>query len=892
MALKTDGFRRSLSQAANETKEAANKINKSLGIPFEGLETLSGGISSAFSDVSNIITSIINPIQKLDSVITGVTDTVVNATKTAVTASADFAKSFDSTIIGAADQLDSKVADAFNTAASAAKTFFDSVYQEGILFEEAMGQVSATRLKTRENFDAEKVTVDGFTGSLRDLAKELGATTKFTATQAAQGLNYMALAGYDAQTSAEMLPKVLKLAAAGAMDLGTASDMVTDGQTALGLSLDDTSVLIDQMAKTASKSNTSVAQLGDAILAIGATGRQLKGGFSELNLALGVLADNGIKASEGGNDLRRILTRLTAPGDEAAEVMANLGFSAYDTQGSLKALPQIFQELQAAMSGMTEQQKAVTISTIFGQYALAGANSLLNTSAERWEELAKEIENSQDAADEMAKIQLETLAGQVTVLQSAFSGLKIEVFDLVASGLKDFVEILSNGLSNVTSEISGGNWNKAFDALGDTFSALIVEGIDTAAKNRDTIIEIADGIINMFGTVANTIMSNAAQIVVPLFEVTSTIAGNALSALASFMTDSKNVQKIQGVLTYVFVEMRDFFSNNYDNIYSIFSTGFDLAVEIIGNLATIKREVVYSLVFDKIQEILTTLTDDAAAWFGSKKAANFVDKILNKIGEALNNVINSAETIIPNAIKFIVDIADKVVTGLANWLSDDLNTAKIRSSINLILSSIETFLDEHEDDIYTIFDTFFDNCVDIIERIFLLRRKTTARLIWNKITDIAEAILEFPPDTTPLGKIGGFLASGIFEGFKGGIVRILKGIPAISDSIIDKIKETFGIASPSKVMRDEVGKFLALGVEDGFTTEMKKISGDMVGAIPTDFNISPEITPVNSNSAGIVNVAFHIGTINGTSEQDTQAFGNRVSEMIYNSVYRAKAATI
>lgn len=282
----------------------------------------------------------------------------------------------------------------------------------------------------------------------------------FTATQSAEALNYMALAGYDAQTSAEMLPKVLNLAAAGAMDLGAASDMVTDSQTALGLSLEDTSIMIDQMAKTASSSNTSVSQLGDAILAIGATSRQLKGGFTELNTALGVLADNGIKASEGGNTLRRLLTRLTAPTGEAAETMEGLGFSAYDVQGNLKALPDIFTELNKAMAGYTEEQRNVAITDIFGQYALAGANALLNTSADRWETLTSKIQDSAGAAQEMADIQLDTLPGQITILQSAFSGLRTELYEKVAPATKDFVKTLSEGLSNVTGQITEGNFLK------------------------------------------------------------------------------------------------------------------------------------------------------------------------------------------------------------------------------------------------------------------------------------------------------------------------------------------------------------------------------------------------------------------------------------------------
>ena len=157
----------------------------------------------------------------------------------------------------------------------------------------------------------------------------MGSTTAFSATQAADALNYMALAGYDTETSIEMLPTVLDLAASGSMDLARASDMVTDTQSALGLSLEETSDLVDQMAKTASKSNTSVEQLGDAMLTIGATARNVAGGTTELSTVLGVLADNGIKGSEAGTHLRNILLKMNPDTDKAVAAWENLGISAY-----------------------------------------------------------------------------------------------------------------------------------------------------------------------------------------------------------------------------------------------------------------------------------------------------------------------------------------------------------------------------------------------------------------------------------------------------------------------------------------------------------------------------------------------------------------------------------
>ena len=162
-------------------------------------------------------------------------------------------------------------ATAFTGATAGAVAFGASAIKTGAGFDAYMSQVAATMGKTTDEIE-----------DLRNFAQQMGATTSFSASQAADALNYMALAGYDAEQSMSMLPTVLDLAAAGGIDLASASDMVTDAQSALGLSMEEASEMVDQMALTSSKTNTSVSQLGEAFLTIGATARNLRGGTNEL----------------------------------------------------------------------------------------------------------------------------------------------------------------------------------------------------------------------------------------------------------------------------------------------------------------------------------------------------------------------------------------------------------------------------------------------------------------------------------------------------------------------------------------------------------------------------------------------------------------------------------
>lgn len=326
-------------------------------------------------------------------------------------------------------------------AVAAVVAFGKASVKTGMQFDTAMSQVAATM----------GVTTDQI-GELRDFAQEMGANTAFSATQAAEALNYMALAGYDADTSMKMLPNVLNLAAAGAMDLGRASDMLTDSQSALGLSIGETNELVDKMAKTASKSNTSVSQLGDAILTVGGTARNLRGGTTELATALGILADNGVKGADGGTALRNILLSLSAPTDVASKKMRELGVSVFDAEGNMRGLNDIFGDLDSSLSALTQEQRMEALATIFNNRDLKSATALMSNFGARWDELSGYIDDAAGAAQQMADTQLDNLNGDITLMKSALEGVKIEFSDGINPALRDATQRMTSLLSKSTTQ--------------------------------------------------------------------------------------------------------------------------------------------------------------------------------------------------------------------------------------------------------------------------------------------------------------------------------------------------------------------------------------------------------------------------------------------------------
>lgn len=355
------------------------------------------------------------------------------------------------------------ISDLVKTAGSKLAGLAQSSVGVGMTFDASMSQVAATM----------GTTVDQIS-NLTKVAKEMGSTTKFTATQAADALNYLALAGYDANKAAEVLPSVLNLAAAGGMDLAYASDLVTDAMASLNLEANKQNVddFGNKLAMAASKANANVSQLGEAILTVGGTAANLKGGTTELTTALGLLANVGIKSAEGGTHLRNIILALQSPTDDAAKKMQALGLQVYDAQGNMRGLDEILGDLNAAMQGMTQGQKDSIINQLFNKTDLAAVNGLLAAQGEQWDTLAAQIDAADGAMSQMAETQIDNLQGAMTILSSAFEGLQLAVYDELEPTLTDVVKWGTDCISQLSTALTEGGPEAMLQAAGEILSDL------------------------------------------------------------------------------------------------------------------------------------------------------------------------------------------------------------------------------------------------------------------------------------------------------------------------------------------------------------------------------------------------------------------------------------
>ncbi len=298
----------------------------------------------------------------------------------------------------------------------------------GMDFEAGMSQVQA---------------ISGATGDdlarLEAKAKEMGATTKFSASESAEALKYMAMAGWDTQQMLDGLEGVMNLAAASGENLATVSDIVTDAMTAFGMKASESSKFADLLAKTSSSANTNVSMLGESFKYVAPVFGSLGYSAEDAALALGLMANSGIKASQAGTTLRSAITKLTKPTDDAATLLEELNITITDAEGNMLPFSNVMDQLRDSFSGLTAEQQAQYAATIFGQQAMSGMLAIINASVEDYAKLTDATREYTGAAKEMSEVMEDNLQGRITKLKSALEGLALQIFELMLPSLERFV---------------------------------------------------------------------------------------------------------------------------------------------------------------------------------------------------------------------------------------------------------------------------------------------------------------------------------------------------------------------------------------------------------------------------------------------------------------------
>lgn len=544
-------------------------------------------------------------------------------------------------------------------------------------FESAMSQVQATMGLTADSTSELNGQTVNTMDALSSLAKQMGAETKFSATEAAAAINNMAMAGYNVNEIYGALPEVLNLASAGALDLDYATQLAANGLNVMGYGTDRLSELSNKLAVTASSAYGSVSDFGEGLLVAGGAAKSANLDFTDIFTALGILGDAGISASEGGTKLRNVILSLYAPTDVAAEELNTLGIQTKDADGNVRNFQDVLKDLSGALDGLSESDRLNAINTIFNKADIAGVNALLSNCTDRWDELSSTIDNAGDAAGQMSDTQLNNLNGQLTILKSGLEGLAIAFGEALLPLVKDvtaFIQSVVTWLNNLNDE-QVQTITKVLEfaaALGPILliGSKVVAGLNSIA----TLITNFAPLVSAFG-------STIAGLAAPILAVIGIIVAlklawdnnfggmrDKLTEFADTVTDRVTViaNFLQTVFTAFMGVITELWNSNWMNIRLIFEdvwnaieTIFSSVIAVLTNAISLFLNVItgnWSGAWENIKAIFGAVWDAIVSLLnlGLDSILNLFGVILPSIGQAATNAWNAIKTAFVNVWNSII----------------------------------------------------------------------------------------------------------------------------------------------------------------------------------------------------------------------------------------------
>lgn len=635
----------------------------------------------------------------------------------------------------------------------------------GSSFDSAMAQVAATMGVPTSSIE-----------NLREAAIKTGEQTKFSAKEAAEGLNYLALAGYDADQQMAALPKITRLAAAGNYALADASDDLTDVIAAFGMTSKDSTVLMQNMddvlntvAFSSTKTNQSVSQFMDGLLKVGATAKTLSGGVFEAQQVLGLMADNSIKATEGGTHLRNIILAMIPKSDAAAAAFDRLGVSGYDAAtGELRPLEDTFLDLQKALAGYSEQEQNAMKAAIFNKTDLAAVNALLGTSKERWDEVGDAIYGAKEkgtAAADMEREQLNNLLGDITMLISALGTSAIRITDSVSGTLRNLVQSLTKMVV----------W---FNNLDKSTISLIVKFAAFAAS--------IGPITTAFGKMASIggkVYSAYNGVLKPLQMIAKSEGGirglfnvfKSLGSTGQYVSETMTVTANGMTKTWLGV------ANGIGNVLKSLFKFSPIILAIIAVVALFKDawDKDFGFIRENTQSIINSLQ---TAW---TNFVSFITGIIDGFVNAYNNnflgMKETMETVIgeiTNIWNALMTIVSSIVAAIAQLLQGDMagaleNFKVVGSSIGDVFTSLVNILKTLFSELLNILVSVISSIITYVSENFPQIMETigeTLQSIWDKIKEVAPQL---------------------WDAFVGAIQNMWEKVKEASGAIVDYIKENW-----------------------------------------------------------------------------------------------------
>lgn len=664
-------------------------------------------------------------------------------------------------------------------------------------------------VKTAADFDsamAEVQAISGATGnefdSLRDKAKEMGAKTKFSASESAEAMKYMAMAGWKTEDMLSGIEGIMNLAAASGENLGSVSDIVTDALTAFGLQAKDSAHFSDVLAAASNNANTNVSMLGESFKYVAPVAGSLGFSVEDTSTALGLMANSGIKASAAGTALRTILTNMVKPTDQMQEAMDTLGFSMTDNEGNMKSLNQIMVDLRSGFDGLSESEQASVAAALAGKEGMSGLLAIVNTGEEDFNKLTNAINSADGTAQEMSDTMLNNLGGQLTILKSTLEGIAISFGDILMPAIQKITEKLqdfANWLNNldedqkktiVTIATVVAAIGPVLLILGNLFKT--ISKISGAIQTFPSVLSTITGVFKGIGTAI-------AGISAPLVAVIAAIGLLVAAFKHLWDTNEEFRNRVTAIWESVKNKFAEFGQGIVDRLNELgfnFESITDVIKSVWEGFCNFLAPI-FEGVFEKIAVTLESALDILMGLFDvfSGLFSGDWETFWNGIKEIFTGVWE----ILKNALQVSLDFFNEIFGGFFTWLSE--------AWTNLWNSVSEFFSNAWE--------SMWNGLTGWIEKIN------------KKIRDFANSIVTwFREIPKKMIELGGNLVKGLWNGIKGAASWLKEKIFGFANGIINWFKNAFGIESPSKVMRSQ-GDYLMQGLALGISNSIDLVKSQI-----------------------------------------------------------------
>ena len=715
-------------------------------------------------------------------------------------------------------------------------------------FDSAMSKVAAVSGATGKDLDA-----------LRDKAREMGSKTKFSASEAAEAMNYMAMAGWKTEDMLSGIEGVMNLAAASGEDLATTSDIVTDALTAFGLSAKDSGHFADILAASSSNANTNVSMMGETFKYCAPIAGALGFSAEDTAEAIGLMANAGIKGSQAGTALRTIMNNLSGDVKICGSSIGEVTVATTNADGSMRDLSDILADCRTAFSGLSESEKAAAAESLVGKNAMSGFLALMNAGEADINKLSSAIDNCDGCAAGMAETMNDNLAGQLTILKSQLQELAISFGELLMPAIRtivgwiqkfvDWLNSMDEGTRKVivTIALVAAAIGPVLIIVGKVISA--IGTIMTIIPKLAGVINAAKGVIAAFNAVcaANPYVLIIAAIValvaafiylwnnceefrqfwIDLWESIKEIAIAVWEALKEFFTAAWEAIKTTAVT--VWNAIKDFFTGLWEGIKNIFTTVVNAISTFLTNAwNTIKNTV--TTVFNAIKNFFTTI------WNGIKSVITTVVTAISTFLSTAWNGIKTAITTVLNAIKSVVTT---VWNGIKTTITNIVNGIKnaVTTAWNNIKSAVSNAANAIKNAVSNAFNAMLNGIKNVCGNIYGAVKSGFDKAI-NFVKNLASEAFQWGAD----------FIGGIVNGIKSMIGKVGDAVSSVADKIRSflhfSVPDEGPLTDYEKWMPDFIG-----GLAKGIEKSRGMIESAMNG-VTSDLTITPRVMAASGGYAG------------------------------------------